>query len=63
MRKTYVSFLNEIRVANACKLLRNEDLSVAMVAYECGFNNLSNFNRNFKKVRGCSPTEYRKQMG
>ncbi|MDP9229085.1 MAG: AraC family transcriptional regulator, partial [Bacteroidota bacterium] len=57
-RKTYISFLNEIRISNACKLFMNEDLQVSSVCYEVGFNNLSNFNRIFKKVTGKAPKEY-----
>ncbi len=60
-RKTYVNFLNEIRIANACKLLGNKDLTVAQVCYQSGFNNLSHFNRNFKKIQGSSPSEYAKR--
>lgn len=60
-RKTYVNFLNEIRIANACKLLKNKDLTVAQICYQSGFNNLSHFNRNFKKIQGCSPSEYTKK--
>jgi len=59
-RKTYVNFLNEIRIAEACKLLLNEDLSVSQVCYQCGFNNLSHFNRVFKSINGDSPSVFRK---
>ncbi len=61
-RKTYVNFLNEIRIANACKLLKDKDLTVAQICYQVGFNNLSHFNRNFKKNQGCSPSEYVKKV-
>ena len=57
-RKTYINFLNEIRIANACKLLLNSDRLIAAVCYEVGFNNLSNFNRAFKKVTGKTPGAY-----
>jgi len=60
-RKTYVNFLNEIRIASACKLLKNKDLTIAQICYQSGFNNLSHFNRNFKKIQGCSPSEYVKK--
>ena len=53
-RKTYTGFLNEIRINNACRLL-NEEISIANVSYDCGFTNLSNFNRVFKKIRKISP--------
>jgi len=56
--KTYTSFLNEVRVSNACRLLINKDLSVQDVCYQTGFYNLSNFNRLFKRVTGRSPSKY-----
>ena len=58
-RKTYINFLNEIRVNHACRLL-TEDKSIATICYDCGFMNLSNFNRIFKKIRQMSPGEWRK---
>lgn len=59
--KTYFSFLNELRVENACKLLvGNKGLSVSEIAYQCGFKNLSNFNRKFKEVKNTTPSKYRK---
>lgn len=58
-RKTYISFLNEIRVNHACRLLA-EDKSIATIGYDCGFTNLSNFNRIFRKLKQLSPGEWRK---
>jgi len=58
-RKTYTNFLNEIRVNHACRLL-TEDNSISGICYDCGFMNLSNFNRVFKKVKQVSPGEWRK---
>jgi AraC-like DNA-binding protein len=58
-RKTYISFLNEIRVNHACRLLA-EDKSIATICYDCGFTNLSNFNRIFRKLKQLSPGEWRK---
>ncbi|MCO4291954.1 AraC family transcriptional regulator [Solitalea sp. MAHUQ-68] len=57
-RKTYLNFLNEIRITNACKLLINKDLTIAEISANSGFNNLSNFNRIFKKVTGLTPSLY-----
>ncbi|GGZ31737.1 AraC family transcriptional regulator [Echinicola pacifica] len=57
-KKTYSRFLNEIRVGYACKLLIEEKLNISEVGYECGFNNLSNFNRQFKNIMDISPSEY-----
>lgn len=57
-RKTYLDFLNEYRISQACKLLTNRDKPVSQVCYEAGFNNLSNFNRKFKEVMGQTPKGY-----
>ncbi|MGE5107999.1 MAG: AraC family transcriptional regulator [Sphingobacteriales bacterium] len=62
-RKTYISFLNEIRIEKACKLLQEEDAVIAAVCYDTGFSNLSNFNRIFKKNKKMSPREYRMRLG
>jgi AraC-like DNA-binding protein len=59
-RKTFVSFVNEVRLSHACKLLSENKLSVTDVSLECGFSNLSNFNRQFKKVYQTTPLAYRK---
>ena len=60
--KTYVQFLNELRIENASKLLLNKkELSIAEIAYQCGFGNLSNFNRQFKAVKKKTPSQYRIQ--
>jgi AraC-like DNA-binding protein len=58
--KTLVSFLNEIRVGYACKMLiENINLNISQVCFESGFNNLTNFNIQFKKIKSKSPLEYR----
>jgi AraC-like DNA-binding protein len=59
-QKTYTSFLNEVRISNACRLLINKDLTVQDVCYQSGFNNVSNFNRIFKKVIGKQPSKLMK---
>src|ERR1700722_10298555 len=56
---TFVSFLNEVRINEACKKLTDGNYdSIATVAYNCGFNSITNFNRVFKGVTGKSPSEY-----
>lgn len=56
---TFVSFLNEIRINEACKKLINGSYeSVSSVAYDCGFNSITNFNRVFKSTIHKSPREY-----
>ena len=57
--KTFVSYLNEMRVQEACRLLVVERHDcISMVAYNCGFNSITNFNRVFRNVMGVSPKEY-----
>ena len=61
--KTYVQFLTELRIEHACKLLiQKRDASISDIAFECGFGNVSNFNRCFRKVKNCQPFQYRKQF-
>jgi len=57
-RKTFTKYLNEIRIGYACKLLMEENNNVTAVCYESGFNNISNFNRQFKQIMGMSPSDY-----
>jgi AraC-like DNA-binding protein len=57
-KKNYSKFLNEIRIGYACKLLLEEKMNISEIGYESGFNNLSNFNRQFKSSMALSPTEY-----
>ena len=61
-RKPYIRFLNELRIAQACKLLQQNDNSISQIGLEVGFSNLSNFNRKFKEIRNCTPTEFRNQQ-
>lgn len=58
-RKSYFQYLTEIRIAFACELLREGNHDVTRVCFSCGFNNLSNFNKQFKKVVRFTPSEYR----
>lgn len=61
-RKTYVEFLNEIRIGYACRLLLTTDQDIAEVCYQCGFTTLSNFNRRFRRVTDMTPTDYRNRL-
>lgn len=60
--KGFIYFVNEMRIGYACKLLVENHLSISQVCFECGFNNLSNFNRMFKRQTGLTPGEYQKQF-
>ena len=57
--KTFTDFVNEIRIGYACKLLIETNYTVSQIAYESGFDTLSNFNRNFKKITTQTPRHYR----
>lgn len=61
-QKSFVEFLNELRIGHAVKLLQNEEYSIADACYESGYNNLANFNKFFKAVKGKTPSEYRKSI-
>ncbi|HEY8957731.1 AraC family transcriptional regulator [Chitinophaga sp.] len=58
--KTYWQFLMEVRIGYACKLLIENNLPMSQVGYTCGFNNLSNFNRQFKLLTQKTPLQYQK---
>lgn len=59
----FIDCLNEIRVSAVARLLVDEPTnSVADIAYRCGFNNISNFNRIFKRMRGFTPQQFREQF-
>jgi AraC-like DNA-binding protein len=57
--KTFVEILNEIRLGYASRLLVDTNKTIAEIAYQCGFNNISNFNRTFKHKKLCTPKEFR----
>jgi AraC-like DNA-binding protein len=60
--KTYTDFLSEIRISYACKfLIENKQLTIESISSETGFNNASNFFRQFKKTIGLTPKAYRKK--
>jgi AraC-like DNA-binding protein len=56
---TFVDSINKIRIGNASRLLIDTTNTIAEIAYKCGFNNISNFNRIFKKKKGLTPKEFR----
>jgi AraC-like DNA-binding protein len=56
---TFMDSLLEMRLGHASRLLIDTTESISEVAYDCGFNNISNFNRLFKKKKGCTPKEFR----
>lgn len=58
--KTFSDFVSEIRIGHACKLLMDTKISIAQVCYESGYNTVSNFNCQFKSIKGTSPKQYQK---
>ncbi|WP_316837935.1 AraC family transcriptional regulator [Pedobacter nutrimenti] len=61
-QKTFTQFVNEVRIGYACKLLCNDSLSISQVCFQSGFNNLTNFNRNFKHYTKVSPSDFKKNL-
>lgn len=57
--KTFIDTLNEIRLGHASRMLIDTTNTIAEIAYKCGFNNISNFNRIFKRKKFCIPKEFR----
>ncbi len=56
--KSFHTILNEIRIGHACKLLLENKMNISGICYESGFNNVSNFNEQFKKIKGIAPSLY-----
>jgi AraC-like DNA-binding protein len=60
-KKTYNDFLVEIRISHACRALIEDRQTIEVICFECGFNNVSNFYRHFKKVMDMTPLEYKRK--
>ena len=60
--KTFTNFLNEYRINHATKLLSETDQDIKSICFKSGFNNLSNFFRNFKRITNHTPNSYRDQI-
>jgi AraC-like DNA-binding protein len=59
--KSFSSFVSELRIGYACKQLMADKHTIAQICYECGYNTLSNFNKQFKELMHKTPFEYRKE--
>jgi AraC-like DNA-binding protein len=59
---TFIDNQTQIRLGHASRMLIDTTQSIAEIAYHCGFNNISNFNRIFKKKKGCTPREFRESF-
>ncbi len=58
-QKTYIQYLTEVRIGYACRMLIENKKSIQQIAFDCGFHNLSNFNRSFQLQKKQKPTSYR----
>ena len=56
--KTFSAFLNEIRIGYACKMISEENHTITEAAYSSGYNSPSNFNKQFRLIKGISPSEF-----
>lgn len=61
-QKTYIDFLNEVRVGFACTLLADTQKSVLDICYECGYNTVTHFHKQFLKIKKMTPLQYRKSF-
>ena len=61
-KRTYIDFLKEVRIGNACRLLTESDRSVLEICYESGYNNMSNFSKQFRELKQMTPLLYRRQF-
>jgi AraC-like DNA-binding protein len=58
--KAFTAYVNEMRIAHACRLLAETDDTIARIAYAAGYENLSYFNRSFLANKGIAPGKFRK---
>ena len=61
-RMPFKDYLLNIRVGYACKLLTDASQNISGIAYESGFGNISNFNRQFKKIKGITPSQFQEEI-
>jgi AraC-like DNA-binding protein len=62
LRRTFPEFVNELRIGRACRLLAESDMPVTEIALACGYTNLSNFNRQFLRLKRRTPREFRQRV-
>ena len=60
--KTFVNYINDIRIGYAARWLVEKDMSVSEIAFKSGFNNIANFNRSFKAIKNRTPSQYREDF-
>ena len=60
--KNFITFLNEVKIGFACRLINEQKMNFAQICYECGYSNVSNFNRQFRHIMHQTPSEYSRQF-
>jgi AraC-like DNA-binding protein len=60
-KKTYITFLNEVRIGYACRMLTNTDHPINQICFDSGFQSVQNFNKQFYKLKQVTPSEYRQR--
>ena len=60
--RTFPAFVNQLRISRACRLLAESDHKITDIAFACGFMNLSNFNRQFLRLKQTTPCAFRKEV-
>ena len=60
--RTFPTFVNELRIGRACRWLAESNQTVTEIALACGFANLSNFNRQFLRLKSTTPSHFRRQL-
>ena len=58
-KKPFIKYVNQLRISKACHFLINTDETITQIALQCGYGNLSNFNRQFQKIKISTPSAYR----
>lgn len=61
-KKSYYDFLIEIRISHTCRMLIEDKYPIEVLCFDCGFNNVSNFYRHFRRVTGMTPLEYKRKF-
>ena len=60
MQMTFTDYLNRVRIEECCRQLRTTEKPITTIARDCGFESFSSFNRQFRRVKACTPREWRK---
>lgn len=61
-QKSFIQFLNEIRISYSCQMINQGDELIGNIAYSCGFSSLSNFNKTFKSIKKTTPSQYKNRL-